>query len=149
MSALAEERPVRGALFPGDGVGGTMIGVDGCSPRYPLCGGGEGDEESAIEAFERSAPSSSTSRPSLSRTVPPARRACSKSSSVREVRRPAIPWVSFDPTGCRPVGNDDGGTGDRGDVCLKRDARVRDGGLATSPYEVKARHALDSLETPQ
>ena len=126
MSALAETWPERAALWPGEGVGGTMIGVEGWRPRYPRCGGGDGEEERAMEVFERSAPSSSTSGPSLSKTVPPARRACSKSSSVRESRRPPDPLTSFDPTGCRPAGNDEGGTVDRGDACLKRDARVED-----------------------
>ena len=80
-----------------------------------------------MDAFERSAPSSSTSKPSLRSTVPPARRACSKSKSVRETRRPAGPFRSLDATGWRPVGNAEGGTGDRGDGCLKSEARVEEG----------------------
>ena len=131
MSALAETWPERAALWPGEGVGGTMIGVEGWRPRYPRCGGGDGEEERAMEVFERSAPSSSTSKPSLSTTVPPARRACSKSKSVRESRRPASPLMSLEATGWRPAGNDEGGTGDRGECCLKRDASLEEAGLAS------------------
>ena len=74
-----------------------------------------------------SAPSASTSKPSLRRTVPPACRASSKSSSVRETLRPARPLTSREATGWSPCGNDEGGTGDRGDCCLKMCARMEDG----------------------
>ena len=90
-------------------------------------------------------PSLSTSRPSRRTTVPPARRACSKSRSVREERRPAGPLMSLEATGWRPDGNEEGGTGDRGECCLKKDARMEDGqrhgGLSTrtSPSQPKAR----------
>lgn len=80
-----------------------------------------------IEVSDRSSaprPSRSTSRLSLRTTVPPVRRASSKSRSVREMRRPASPLASLEATGCRPAGNEDGGTGDRGECCLKRDARL-------------------------
>ena len=32
--------------------------------------------------------------------------------------------TSFEPTGCNPEGNEDGGTGDRGDGCRNNEARV-------------------------
>lgn len=67
----------------------------------------------------------STSRLSLSTTVPSARRACSKSKSVRDARRGRPPLTSLEATGCRPAGNDDGGTGDRGDGCRNKEARVK------------------------
>ena len=59
--------------------------------------------------------------------MPPACRASSKSSSVRETLRPARPLTSREATGWSPVGNDEGGTGDRGDCCLKMCARMEDG----------------------
>ena len=77
--------------------------------------------------------------------MPPARRACSRSRSVREERRPAGPLMSLEATGWRPDGNEEGGTGDRGECCLKKDARMEDGqrhgGLSTrtSPSQPKAR----------
>lgn len=88
-----EEGPGPGwGLTTGEGVGGTMVGVAGI---LGLRGDGEEDVKE-MEAFERSAPKLSTSGPSLRSTVPPARRACSKSSSVRETRLAA--WGSLDPT---------------------------------------------------
>ena len=88
-----EECPGAGrGLTTGEGVGGTMVGVAGI---LGLRGDGE-EEEKEIEAFERSAPKLSTSGPSLRSTVPPARRACSKSKSVRETRLAA--WRSLGPT---------------------------------------------------
>lgn len=59
--------------------------------------------------------------------MPPARRACSKSRSVREPRRPDWPLESLEATGWRLDGNEEGGTGDRGEGCLKRDARMEEG----------------------
>ena len=119
-----EEEPGRG-LTTGEGVGGTMVGVAGIAGLR-----GDGEEvEKEMEALERSAPKLSTSGPSLRRTVPPARSACSKSRSVRETRREA--WRLLGPTAWRPDGKADGGAGDRGDGCLKRDARLAGRGRET------------------
>lgn len=95
-----------------------MVGVAGI---LGLRGDGE-EEEKEMEAFERSAPKLSTSGPSLRSTVPSARRACSKSKSVRETRLAA--WGLLGPTARRPDEKEEGGAGDRGEGCRKRDARL-------------------------
>ena len=78
-----------------------------------------------MEAAVVSAPRASTSRLSLRRTVPPARRASSKSSSVRERRREGGALAGDEPE-WREEGKAEGGTGDRGEFCLKRWARMEE-----------------------
>lgn len=135
--------PGRG-LTTGEGVGGTMVGVAGI---LGLRGDGD-EEEKEMEAFERSAPKLSTSGPSLRSTVPPARRACSKSKSVRETRLAA--WRSLDPTAWRPDGKEEGGAGDRGEGCRKRDARLAGRGreCVARVKRLKPRPRLPSLPLP-
>lgn len=103
-----------------------MVGVAGWNP---MCGVlGDGEEKGLSEPMDvlevSSTPRVSTSRLSLSTTVPSARRACSKSSSVRETRRCERPCASDCRRGCRPPGNEVGGTSERGDGCRNREARV-------------------------
>lgn len=71
-----------------------MVGVAGCDcgalawARARAFGGGVGEANGLIEELEVSnTPRVSTSRVSRRSTVPSARKACSKSSSVREIRR--------------------------------------------------------------
>ena len=90
-----------------------------------------------------STPRVSMSRLSLSRTVPSASRACSKSSSVRERRRWPCPWRSLGPTGWRPLGNEDGGTGDRGDGWRNSEARVEPGGDGEEEEDANLRDDRD------
>lgn len=89
-------------------------------------GGSEGEEyglANGLMDVVSKTPRVSMSRLSLMTTVPSARRACSKSSSVREMRRWRLP--SRAATGCRPAGKDDGGRGDRGDGCWCRNSDAR------------------------
>lgn len=93
------------------GVGGTTTGVGGCRARgvRAFLAGGVGLEEPRGDGEGLvSTPNELTSNPSASLTVPSERNACSKSISVRDIRRLA-PEVA----GCRPPGNDDGGIGER------------------------------------
>lgn len=109
------------------GEGGTRTGVEGVTPMR----GGALLSRGAGGGVNASAPSALMSGPSLKTKVPPARRACSKSRSVREMR-----WWAFGPrsrelTAWRPEGKDDGGGGaadERDDVGLGRcgGARVAD-----------------------
>lgn len=84
-ASLAEEGPADGV-----GVGGTMIGVAGWRARgvrAPLTGGvGDGNPRADGEGLV-STPNELKSKPSASLTVPSERKACSKSISVRDMRR--------------------------------------------------------------
>jgi hypothetical protein len=98
-------------------VSGTAIGVNDLSTSL---GGwsslGEGDAAASdFGAVAASAPRELTSTPSRKTTVPPSRRACSKSRSIRELRLDVVSFefLSLDATGCSPVGKDDGGKPER------------------------------------
>lgn len=96
---LVEEGPGKG---PGDGVGGTMTGWGWARVkciRESLDGGRvEGEVNSCAGGAGLSdTPSVLISRLSLIFTVPPYFSACSKSRSVREIRRDSL--QSFEATG--------------------------------------------------
>jgi hypothetical protein len=132
---LAEEGPGQG---PGEGVGGTMTGVGGAwawarpnGVRNSLDGGrGEDEANSCAGGVGLSdTPSALISMLSLSFTVPPRLSACSKSRSVREIRRDS--FTSFDATGWNwPLEKEVGGIGERcwggGGAYLKNEARLNE-----------------------
>jgi hypothetical protein len=77
------------------------VGVDGCKPWREVVG------EPKLEFMGVgvvSTPKEFTSKPSLSTTVPSARKACSKSRSVRDIRRGSclFPFKSSEATGKSP-----------------------------------------------
>lgn len=83
------------------------MGVDGCNARGVNCRGEVGEPKLAfIGDGLVSTPIEFTSKPSLSTTVPSARKACSKSKSVRDTRRCncLFPFKSPEATGIRPEG---------------------------------------------
>jgi hypothetical protein len=105
--SMAEEGPA-----VGDGAGGTITGVVGWvwgrgprGVRFTFTGVGNTKSPDCCAGL-LSAPSELTSTLSASFTVPSERKACSKSISVRDMRR-----FEFDVIGCRPPGNDVGGSG--------------------------------------
>lgn len=93
----------------GDGVGGTTTGVGGCSATLamplPVVGAAGVPAAEGVAKLRLagllSTPSVLTSRPSRRTTVPSARRACSKSRSVRETRRCRVWRGSLEATGWR------------------------------------------------
>lgn len=108
------EPPVKGFADDGpaigDGVGGMMVGVDGCcvGRRGVVFGifvslGDMAGESSILRFIGLSIPIALTSGPSFSLTVPSPRSACSKSRSVLEALRCKSLWPwSSDVTGCSP-----------------------------------------------
>lgn len=96
-------------LGAGDGVGGTTIGVEGCSATLEIVRVTgvlvAGDDQLFEFAGLASTPNELTSTPSRSTTVPSAFKACSKSRSVREIRRlPCLLVKSSEAIGCSPKG---------------------------------------------
>lgn len=116
-------------LLFGEGVGGTTTGEAGWKPIWGVLGGGDGEEKGLKELIDAlyvvsRTPRVSMSKLSLMTTVPSARKACSKSKSVRETRRCKLPLTSFEPTGCSPDGNAEGGAVDRGEGWRNSGARM-------------------------
>ena len=72
---------------PGEGVGGTTVGVAGCSATRAIPRDDVAGDAMLLFAGLLSTPSELTSMPSLKTKVPSWRRACSKSRSVRETLR--------------------------------------------------------------
>lgn len=79
------------------------------------------------------APREFTSTLSFSITVPPARNACSKSSSVRETRR--LSFMSFDATGWSPFRNEEEGFVGGRDCWVPATFLKKDASLQTSGGE--------------
>jgi hypothetical protein len=116
-ASLAEDGPA-----VGEGVGGTITGVAGVimrGVRVPFPDRAGEEKSRGFGAGLVSTPSEFTSTPSASFTVPSARNACSKSMSVRDMRRSL-----FDAPGCSPPGNDDGGNGERDVATFRNKARM-------------------------
>jgi hypothetical protein len=98
-----------------EGVSGTASGVNGLSPNLGACNDAGVAASDLGVGLAASAPRVLKSTPSLKTTVPPSRKACSKSRSTREVRLDAVSleFLSLDATGCNPVGKDEGGMTER------------------------------------
>lgn len=120
-AGLADDGPA-----VGEGVGGKINGVAGWGRGGFSFIGGAGEVKSRdVCAGLLSAPNELTSTLSASFTVPSERKACSKSMSVRDIRRLEL----LDATGCKPPGKAVGGTGNgRGVAAFRNRATVGEGG---------------------
>lgn len=86
-----------------------------------------------------STPSELTSTPSANLTVPSARNACSKSMSVRDMRRSLLLLAP----GCSPPGNEDGGNGGRDVATFRNKARM--GNAVAEPVRAGGRVGIVTI----